>query len=332
MECVCMTKNMQVGVKQVWIQEYIKTLLDIDANKDGAVMSYWSTKEAHGLHWGNYVKRLDAKDMRIHIDNYEPCYNIGQTDGSRHCFQFGNTWASKPGDPFYDKPFQHPRHYTHDNWHFIDNPEIPQFLWSNPANPKGSKDWVRFVKGNLFTNPQQHSTNGASRCNDLLREFSGGRTTAWHEIVTVKPVSLISRKRVLICPVSDLNYPNYYNTTAKEWLTDVIQWLLDHHYDYDIRHKPSRKSRIGNQLTDQLQSGRYCATISQHSAAAMESIIAGVPAVTTGPHPAGELATPWEEFTQGHLRAPELIEVVNWIEIVLGNVRHKRELFEGTWK
>jgi hypothetical protein len=261
-----------------------------------------------------------------------PNYNIADSTESQLLVKFGNEWASKPGDPFYDKPFQHPKVVKHTNWYFWDNPEVPQFLWRNPANPNGSKDWVRFVKSSLFTTPELHTANGASRCNDLLKEFSRGRITAWYEIAKIKPFSVTSAKRVLICPVSANNYTNYYATSQIQWVNDITQRLDRLGYAYDIRYKPGRKERAtGRQLTDQLTSGTYCATVSQHSVAAVESIMAGVPAVVTGPHPAGDLATPWEEFANGHLRTPEQIAVVNWIEILLGNVRHKRELIEGEW-
>lgn len=294
-------------------------------------MSEWATKAKHGLHWGWYEHI--TSDNRIHRDNFVPCYNIADTTGTQMLLKLGNEWASKKGDPFYDRRFQHPNELKHSNWVFWDNPEVPQFLWVNPANPAGTKDWVRFVKGNLFTNPQQHNTNGASRINDLLKEFSRGRVTAWYEIAKIKPFSVTSSKRVLITPVSAPNYVNYYGITQAQWVNQTIESLDRLGYSYDIRFKPGRKERaLGRQLTDQLNTGAYCATISQHSVAAVESIMAGVPSVVTGPHPAGNLATPWEEFAQGHLRTPELIEIVNWVEIILGNVRHKRELFEGDWK
>lgn len=294
-------------------------------------MSEWATKKIHGLHWGHW-QHINS-DPRIHKDNFVPVFDITTTNAHQMCIKFGNEWASKPEDPFYDRAFQHPRLYPHDNWYFWDNPEVPQFLWRNPANPAGSKDWVRWVKSSLFTTPELHNTNGASRCNDLLKEFSKGRITAWHEIAKCKPFAVTSAKRVLICPVSANNYPNYYNTTQTAWVNLITQRLDRLGYAYDIRYKPGRKERAtGKQLTDQLSTGAYCATVSQHSVAAVESIMAGVPAVVTGPHPAGNLATPWEEFEQGHLRTPELIETVNWIETLLGNVRHKRELFEGEWK
>lgn len=294
-------------------------------------MSEWQQKDKHGLHWGWWQRRADAKTWRINLDNFEPCYCIAETTGEHMLLKLGNEWASKPGDPFYAKPFQHPSTLKHTNWRFWDNPEIPQLLWPHSANPMGSKDWIRFVPGEILTS--KHTESGSERINKLLKEFSRGRITAWQEIAPVHSVSLTSSKTVLIVPSSEPNYPNYYGTTQREWLRDVIQQLLDLGYDYEIRTKPGRKNRSkGNQLTDQLRSGKYLCTVSQHSVAATETVMAGYPAVVTGPHPAGELATPWREFTQGHFRTPHGYETVEWCDTLLGNCRHKREIFEGSWR
>ena len=294
-------------------------------------MSEWAKKDKHGLHWGHWIRKESATDWAIHRGNYEPCFDISSTDGSRHCFKLGNEWISKPESPFYGTQFQHPRNYKHDNWHFWDNPEIPQLLWPHSANPMGSKDWIRWVPGEILTS--KHTESGSERINRLLKQLSKGRITAWQEIAPVHTVSLTSSKTVLIVPSSELNYPNYYGTTQREWLRDVIQQLLDLGYDYEIRTKPGRKNRSkGNQLTDQLRSGKYLCTVSQHSVAAVETVMAGYPSVVTGPHPAGELATPWHEFTQGHLRTPLGYETVEWCDTLLGNCRHKQEIFEGSWR
>ena len=286
-------------------------------------MSEWTKKSNHGLHWGWYRRKQSAQDWRIHLDNYEPCERIGAEPEGTHLVKFGNEWGSRP--------FQHPSQVKHTNWHFWDNPEIPQLLWPNPANPQGSKDWIRWVPGEILTT--RETENGAARINDLLKHYSGGRVTAWHEIAPVRPVSLIRSKTVLLVPSSAPNYQHYYGITQGAWISKYTQSLEQLGYTVEVRMKRGRKFRKqGNELTDQLSSGRYFATLSQHSVAAMETIMAGYPAIVTGPHPAGELATPWSEFAQGDLRTPEQISVVNWVETLLGNCRHKSEIFGGTWR
>lgn len=294
-------------------------------------MSIWSQKYMHGLHWGYWIRRQDAKDWRWHIDNYEPCWDITATDGTRHCFQFGNLWASKLGDPFFEKPFQHYKTFPHDNWHFVDNPEIPHFLWPRAHNPSGSKDWVRFVKGSVLSTPKLHNTNGEDRINRLINHYSNREIRKWQDLVQIQPMLTDTRRHALICPVSAPNYVHYYSTTEQEWIAMVTAQLSKMNWTWEIRNKPTRQQRINNQLTDQLSTDRYGVTISQHSAAGLESIIAGVPAVVIGEHPTGELGTPWNEFIRGNIRFPDESSVLDWCRIVLGNIRHKQELFSGDY-
>jgi len=285
-------------------------------------MSEWTKKSNHGLHWGWYRRRDTAKDWRIHLDNYEVCHDIGSEDPQRHLLKFGNEWGHRP--------FQHPNNLSHQNWHFWDNPEIPQLLWPNPANPMGSKDWIRWVPGEILTTKK--TENGASRINDLLKHYSNGRVTAWHDIAPVKPVSFTPSKTMLLVPSSPANYEHYYGTNQARWIEQYSKELRRLGYEVEIRIKRGRKFRKqGNELTDQLNTGKYFGTVSQHSVAAMETIMAGYPAIVTGPHPAGNLATPWQEFADGHTRKPTLIDTINWVETLLGNCRHKSEIFGGTW-
>lgn len=290
----------------------------------------WSSKEAHNLHWGYWIQKPDAQDRRIHSDNYEPCWDISATDGNRHVFQFGNIWASKPEQTFYNKPFQHYTTIPHDNWHFWDNPELPQFLWPNPANPRGRKDWVRWVKGHILTPTQL--PDDSDRINSLLAEFSKGQLTDWRDLVKMRDVTWNNSKTVLIVPSSAPNYEHYYNTTQQAWINGVTKQLSKMGYTWEIRWKSSRSMRTKTgELHTQLKSTDYACTVSQHSVAALETVCAGVPAVVTGPHPAGELATPWEEFVQGEFRLPCQDDIEQWCAGVLHSIKHKRELFTGEW-
>jgi len=293
-------------------------------------MSNWANKHLHGLFWGYWIRKQSARDWRIHLDNYEPCYDISKTDGSRHVFQFGNIWASKEGYPFFGKPFQHYKNFAHNNWHFWDNPEIPQLMWSNPANPNGSKDWVRWVKGHILT--QSKTGSGGDRINLLLREFSKGKVTRWQEIAPIQQVKIKNSRRVLVVPSSPNCYANYYSTTQQEWINSVSHKLKNKGYEVEVRFKMGRKERSNNnQLTNQLTQGNYLCTVSQHSVAAIESIMAGTPSVVTGPHPAGNLAITLDEFLSGTLPTPNQADVESWCDGLLANVRHKRELFSGEW-
>lgn len=291
-------------------------------------MSYWSGKQAHGLHWGWWQRKQSAQDWCITVKNYEPCFDI--TSATRHLVKFGNEWAHNPDSPLVGTPFQHPSSVAHTDWHFLDNPEIPHFLWPNPANESGAKDWVRWVPGEICTS--RHTQDGEQRVNSLLKEFSQGRVTDWQQIAPINTVTRNNSRTVLLVPSSPPNFKHYYNTTITKWITHHTTLLERMGYTVETRTKVGRKQRLNNQLKDQLASGKYLCTVSQHSVAAMETIMAGLPAVVTGPHPCGDLATPWHELERGHLRTPSREAVEAWCRTLLGNIRHKREIFTGEWK
>jgi len=284
-------------------------------------MSYWASKDRHGLLWGWH--RCVGEQFPICRDNYEPCNNIAETTGADTLIKFGNEWGKSDSGAF-----QHPRQVKHTNWRFLDNPEIPQLLWPGAHNPKGSKDWVRFVPSELLTS--QHTESGTERINGLLKHHSQGTISEWQQIAPPHDVVYRLPKRALIVNLSEPNYRFYYDTTISAWTQHWITQLESLGYEVEVRQKPGRSQRKqGNQLSDQLHTGKYQITVSQHSVAAMESILAGVPAVVTGIHGTGPLGTPWEEFAQGGLRLPQEAEVEQWVDTLLGNTRHKSEIFSG---
>lgn len=296
-------------------------------------MSFYARKERHGFHWGWYEQKDPNDDGRIHIDNYNPCWDITQAKG--FVFKLGNEWASKEGDPFYKHGFQHPRLMPHKNWRFWDNPFLPQFNWPRAHNPGGAKEWVRWSVGTHGSLGNKALDKHEARINDLLTDFSSKQISRWYHLINIQHMTATNgvRGRALIVPCSEHVYPNYYATTKTAWLQSVIVELDRMRVDYDIRHKPSRKTRqLNGELTDQLEDGRYAVTISQHSVAAVESIVAGVPAVVTGESPAHAYATPWDEYLRGNLRLWNTDEQYQLCREMLAQTRHKRELFEGTWR
>ena len=277
----------------------------------------------NGIGWGWSIRRADARGDAVNASNYEPIDDISLTDGSVHLVKRGNEWGHKQ--------FQHPRLLEHTNWHYWDNPEIPQLLWQHPANPRGAKTWVRMVPGQILTSTA--TTNGASRINSLLEELSNGKIDAWHQIAPVRAWRKNRAKRVLFVTSSPQVYTNYYSTTLDAWLTHYTRAVEGMGFEWEVRGKPSRHERtLNGQLTDQLQAGDYTAIICQHSVAAQEAIMAGVPAVVTGDTPMGPIATPWEEFAMGELRRAQQIEVVNWCEALLGNTYHITEINRDGWR
>jgi len=288
----------------------------------------WSEKW-HGFYWGWYQHKPDDDNTQWIIDNYNECRDITQTTGEHHCFKFGNEWGKKR--------FQHPNTIPHSNWHFVDNPQLSCLNWPGPWNEKGRKFFVRATQGTILT--QQPRRRGTDRINRILTEMSLGKTCDWRDIVPYRkqkrPTTTQaknSRRALLVCS-SPPNYEHYYNTTMMRWIEGARQLAQSQGYTVDIRVKQGRKHRReGTELCHQLWADRYDITISQHSVAAIDSILAGTPAVVTGPHCAGELATPWEEFSQGHLRTEwNQDDIFDWCDYLLGETHHKQELWNGTY-
>lgn len=241
-------------------------------------------------------------------------------DNTKWYIKFGNDF----GDDWID-------HKTVKNFYFYDNPELPHLLYPNPANPKGAKDWIRLVPNEILTQPK--SGSGTERINRLLSEHSG-TSMVWQDLVYPHDVLWSNSNRVLVCPSSANCYHYYYNDDVNIWIKKTCDDLRRLGYEPVVRTKPSRTlrrdkplSRLGRELAQ----GDYLCTVSQHSVTALETILEGYPAVVTGVHGAGFLATPWEEFEQGEIRLPMTIEIESWMDTVLSNCRHKSEMKEGTW-
>lgn len=281
-------------------------------------------KTAHGMDWGWYQR----------VENH---WRVGTTDvGGAFCRindigHVNGEMLIKFGNNFGPEWIKH-TDIPHRNWRFWDNPELPELLNPNPANPAGNKDFVRFPRGSLFTETFNSESNSA-RLDSILRDLSSGQTSL-EELLRPVPVRVRNTRRVLLCPSSPNCFRYYYGDTITSWLSRWSHWASQNGYEPVVRRKPARPERVKNpetRLYEHLLLNDYAFTISQHSVAAVESILAGVPAVTTGPHPIGPLYTPHEWAMSGDFVTPEIDLVWNWIGRLAYNTYHKSELFTGAW-
>ena len=278
----------------------------------------------HGMKFG--LQQRVADNWRIKMVTHGGCLErlrgVDDITGEM-IVKFGNN---------FDSEWIHPNQIPHLNWYFFDNPEIPQLINPNPANPEGYKTFVRFTRGDLFTN-NINSTRDVDRLNSVLTDLAGEATTV-ESLVRPVPVRIKNSRRVLLCPSSSGAFKYYYNTSRDQWIERWSAYLEHHGYEPVVRYKPTRRQRVESseyRLYDHLVLNDYFCTLSQHSVSAFESILAGTPAVVTGPSSAGELATPHREFALGILRVPESDSVWRWVERVASNTYHKSELFSGAW-
>jgi len=281
-------------------------------------------KRAHGMDFGWHQRVHDhwRVGLTSHGGAFERIQDASDINGElliKFGNNFGQHWIKHTDIP-------------HNNWRFWDNPEIPQLLNPNPANPAGAKDFVRFVPGGLFTTTA-NSEADSSRLESVMHHRSIGQITL-EELIKPIPVRVKNTRKVLLCPSSPNCYTYYYNTTRSDWIEIWSKWCEKNGYEPEVRPKPERTQRKkypNCRLYDTLVLNDFAFTISQHSVAAVESIMAGVPAVTTGPHPIGPLYTPPEWAEVGAFVTPEQEAVWDWIKRLASNTYHKSELFTGGW-
>lgn len=282
----------------------------------------------HGFDWGWYrrvgpgwrVKHVKEGGDYVRVNSLEDC-----TDPDVHLIKLGNDFG-----PEWIKHTDIP----HKNWHFWDNPLVPQFLYPNPANPKGAKDWIRFVPGDILSTPGNVESGHEDRINGLLSKLAG-RPMTWRDVVPTRAVMDRNSRKILLTPSSTNCYIYYYQNTREEWIHRNTEHYTKLGYTVEVWDKPTRNLRVKNsnaRLYHRLEQGDIRATVSQHSAAAIESLCAGVPVIATGAHPAGPFATNELDFlASGELVTCTRDQVDAWIVQLLSHVRHKSEIFSGVW-
>lgn len=97
-------------------------------------------------------------------------------------------------------------------------------------------------------------------------------------------------KHIVVCVQSDSFMRTFAGMGAEEWLSSITPALRATGRDIRVRRWSADKPRQGASLTDDLRGAWALATY--NSAAAIEAVIAGVPAYCTGPTALGALASP----------------------------------------
>ena len=194
---------------------------------------------------------------------------------------------------------------------FYDNPLFSELLSPNPGNPGGTKTWGRFVRQTHQINsafvPDQ--PGGPEDWQRLEREWqrSGGHSLplerlwgGWRDVEERPDLPwLIAAPRGEI-----LQY--WYGITLEAWLNLVTTQLQALGHAWHLRPKPDRRQRNRDPQARILWTApQYRGTITAHSVSAIDTILAGRPAVVWGQDPTLGLATPWPEFqATGQVRLP----------------------------
>lgn len=290
----------------------------------------YGQKHYHGVQFGLSQFRT-KNDWQIRTPYYGGnCVELGDDQHAERMLMFGNCWIKS-------KTWRHPDTLK-GRWFYFDNPQLPHLLYQGYHNEKGYKNWCRIVEGNTATTtetPVRPSQSGSARINSQLEESSRGSIRSWRQLVGQRRDALLSRSRtVLLCPPSDGVFRHYYETTTSLWTEKWRRCLELRGYTVELRPKPARQRREehNNRLYQILERNDIAFTVSIHSVSAVESILAGVPAVVEGRHPAGHLGTTAERFiNENTINQPTVAEQDIWVERLLMDTYHKTEAYSGEW-
>lgn len=231
--------------------------------------------------------------------------------------------------------FTHIRDFALSEVYYWDNCLLPQLMYTNPANPRGSKVWCRLVQGSTapggYTGSDQQYQEHQLRVNDWLQRESQGQVRDWREICRVYRPVRSRAPRVLLCLSQFQTLQHYYGESRSDIEQAVREICYQRNWQLVIRDKRDRRHREQHSLTDQLLSEDYHCAICTHSAAALEILATGTPVVSLGAEVAHHLSTTWSEFRDGAVREASKEEVEAQMLKTLSTVFHKQELLSGSW-
>jgi len=288
----------------------------------------YGQKFYHGVQFGLHNF---GNSWRMQTPEYGGTVTPWEGKWSDRMLMFGNCWVK--GTPWTDPKLIPPT----TRWFYFDNPQLPHLLYQGEWNPKGYKNWCRIVEGNTATQtstPIRPGQTGSARINRQLAEVTDGNITHWKQIVGERRDCTLRGDVVMLCPPSEGVFKHYYQTTKALWINRWRRLLEDRGFRVIIRNKPNREDREqhSNRLYQKLHKQGVAFTVSIHSVSAIESILAGVPAVVEGRHPADNLGTPMMQFLKtGEINKPTVQEQNIWIERLLMDTFHKSECYNGSW-
>ena len=195
---------------------------------------------------------------------------------------------------------------------FTDNPLFSEMIFDNPINPGNQKTWLRLVRqtgqANCCFVPQQlGKPQDYDRINTYYRRKAGQDFDqlwgGW------RPVESRPDLPWLVCEPRDEILRYWYNTSLSEWRTLIQDALGDE--PYHVRPKPIRRLRANGTVPRVIHMmTQYRGVITAHSVSAIDSILAGRPAVIWGQDPTLGCGTPFQEWERDHhVRMPSLDQV-----------------------
>jgi len=281
--------------------------------------------------WGYYKIYKNHREARMNENGKEKALPISIS-------RLKNIWSKdktyllvgcEPETMF--KPGKEPPGFR---WFWWDNSMMPHLRYVNPTNPQGEKWWSRltYCGWNMPQGtPVDHTHR--ERVNKILHTLSNGWAKdiadIWGGCVDTREVK---RKHALICASSPRNHIEFYNEDQTTWIERMKGSLDRWGYTYSVRNKVGIKARQTNQVTMQLDQG-YDVLVTNHSAAASEGVIHGVPVICSSEwNGASEVSTPWKQFNEtGELHYYTAQQIDDWVTRICAYTYFRTEIDNMSW-
>ena len=219
-------------------------------------------------------------------------------------------------------------------WFWWDNSMMPHLRYVNASNPEGNKWWSRLTyMGWSMPKGTPVDYSHRDRVNKRLHTLSNGWakdiSDIWGGCVDTREVK---RKHALICASSPRNHIEFYNEDQTTWIERMKGSLDRWGYTYSVRNKVGIKARQTNQVTMQLDQG-YDVLVTNHSAAASEGVIHGVPVICSSEwNGASEVSTPWKQFNEtGELHYYTAQQIDDWVTRICAYTYFRTEIDNMSW-
>lgn len=229
--------------------------------------------------------------------------------------------------------FTHQRDVIDRKYWYWDNPLLPQFSGPSRACTAARKFYNRIVHNGLF--PQSIDIDESTRQRHCLRINRNlkqtGQVKSWQDVF--QPQTFSQGSVVVLAMPTQTCLSYWYGITRNQLEHTVRQQCQRLNLTLRIREKPTPNQKYTLENTSwqfQRQGDEYC-VIGVHSAIGMEIIEQGLPYVALGGHGCLDLATTWQEFSQGQCRRHSIDDFLTRAETLLSTVWLREDVILGAW-
>lgn len=286
-----------------------------------------------GMGWGYYAVYPEHRTARMTRDGHHKANSIPPATLASVYRRTGLDYLLVGCEP--ETMFPPGKEPPGFRWWWWDNSMMPHLRYVNAANPTGSKWWSRITYCGWSMPRGTRAVQGhRTRINTRLAELSEGKIEQIEDIWGgCTDTRTPQRRHALICASSERNHRIFYGELRDAWIQRMQAALKKHGYTSEVRTKVGVNARKRNQVTDQLERGKFDLLVANHSACASEGAIYGVPVVLTSEwNGAWEVATPFEHFDRtGEVKTYTAQQIDTWVTRICAYTYHREELMSNEW-